>query len=213
MLQVPQPSPSTLVILTPFDRHRRTVDLVPRPDALLQRGDECEHLERRPRRQSGLSEVETVGVRATVVGLARRRSSGRRTPPPTACRHPGRRASLVTASSAAFWALRVDGRGDLQPLGVQRLLVDVEQVQQFLGDLTFDEPVGSRRLVLQASLIRRHGRREDLRCTVGRRQRPDGHHAVEHPVPPLGGRLRGRRPGPVSTAAGSARRAAPPRRR
>ena len=38
--------------------------------------------------------------------------------------------------------LRVDGRGDLEALGVQRLLVDVEQVEQFLGDLTLDQAVG-----------------------------------------------------------------------
>ena len=50
--------------------------------------------------------------------------------------------------------------------------------------LTLDQPVRARRLVLIPGLIRRHRRRKHLCRTVGRRERTDLHHAVEHPVPP-----------------------------
>jgi hypothetical protein len=82
--------------------------------------------------------------------------------------------------------LRVDGRGDLQSLGVQGLLVDVEQVEQLLGDLPLDQPVGPGGLVRCAGLFGWDRRREDLCRTVGRREGAHRHHAVEHPVPPLG---------------------------
>ena len=73
----------------------------------------------------------------------------------------------------------------LQALGVQGLLVDVEQVQQFLGHLPLDQPVRPGGLVLRAGLLGRHRRRELLGGTILRCQRADVDHAVEHPTPPF----------------------------
>ena len=97
---------------------------------------------------------------------------------------------LLTASSAARLRLGIDRGGDLQALRVQRLLVDVEQVEQLAGDLALDQPVGTRGLALHAGLVRRHRGREHLRRALTRGQRPDGDHPVEHPAPPFFGALR-----------------------
>ena len=80
--------------------------------------------------------------------------------------------------------LRVDGCGDLQPLGVQGVLIDVEQLEKFVGDLPLDQTVRAGGEVFRLGLVRRHRLRENLLCTFGFGQRADGHHSVEDPVPP-----------------------------
>jgi len=52
-----------------------------------------------------------------------------------------------TASLCGLLRLRVDGCSDLQPLSIQRLLVDVEQLEELSGHLPLDQPVGSGGLV------------------------------------------------------------------
>lgn len=174
--------------LDAVDGQRRTVHLITQADPLLERGDQAEHLERGPGLQSGLSEVEAVGVAAAVVGadgaVVRIDRHHRRA-------HVGVLAVEVFRHGllGGLLGLGVDGGGDLKPLGVQRPFVDVEQIHQFSGHLALDEPVGPGRLVLCARLIGRHGLREHLRGTVVRRQRLGLHHAVEHPVPPRQGAL------------------------
>ena len=69
MLQVPQLLALDVGDLDAVDLDRRAVHLVAQAHALLQRGDQREHLERRARRQPRLREVEAVGVGAAVVGL------------------------------------------------------------------------------------------------------------------------------------------------
>ena len=168
----------------PVDRHRRAVHLVAQAHALLQGGDQSEHLERRAGLQPGLREVEAVGVLAAVVGLD---PAGARVDRHDRRAHVGVLAVEVLRDRFLGGRLRlgVDRGGDLQALGVQRLLADVEQLEQLLGDLPLDQAVRPGGLVLRAGLVRRHRRREHLRRTVARRERTDLDHAVEHPVPPL----------------------------
>ena len=185
--------------LDAVELHRRTVDLVPEAHPLLQRGHQREHLERGTRRQTGLREVESLRVGAAEVGLDATR-------PRVDAHHRRPHVGVLAVERVRRRALRrplrlgVDRRRDLQPLGVQLLLVDVEDVLQLLKHLALDEPVGSRRPVLLAGLVRRHRHREHLRRPLLRRQRADGDHAVEHPVPALArtlgidGRVERRRP-------------------
>ena len=63
--------------------------------------------------------------------------------------------------------LRVDGCGDLQPLGVQGVLIDVEQLEKFAGDLPLDQTVRAGGEVFRLGLVRRHRLRENLLRTFG----------------------------------------------
>ena len=175
--------------LDAVDRHRRTVHLIAQAHALLQRSDQGEDLERRAGGQTGLSEVEPGGVGAAVVGL---HPAGLRVDRHDRRAHVGVLALhvLVGGVDRGGLRLRVDGGGDLQTLGVQRLLVDVEDLEQLVDDLPLDQSVRPGGLVLCAGCIGRDGRREHLRLPVLLGQRPDLHHAVEHPVPPRGGGVR-----------------------
>jgi hypothetical protein len=65
--------------------------------------------------------------------------------------------------------LRIDRGGDLQALGVQGLLVDVEQLHQLFGDLTFDQAAGAGDLVLGTGLIGGHRLWKYLSRTIARR--------------------------------------------
>ena len=85
--------------------------------------------------------------------------------------------------------LRIDRGGDLQTLGVQRLLVDIEQLHQLFGHLALDEPGGAGGLILRPGLIGRHGRWKHLCRAITRRQGFGFHHAVEHPIPARRGAL------------------------
>ena len=93
-------------------------------------------------------------------------------------------SASVTASSAAACAFGSIVVVTCRPSVFSVCSSDVEQLEQFLLHLALDQPVRARRLVLVPGLIRRHGRRKHLRRTVGRRERADLDHAVEHPVPP-----------------------------
>ena len=169
--------------LDAVDRERRTVHLIAQADVLFERGHQGEHLERRPGLQTRLSEVETIGVRTAVVGADRPvvRVDGHH-----GCPHVGVLAVQVFRYRLLRRLLRlgIDGGGDLQALGVQGLLVDVEQLHQLFGHLAFDQAVGTGRLVLRAGLVGWHRRRKHLRRTITGRQGLGFHHAVEHPVPP-----------------------------
>ena len=171
------------------DVYRRAVHLKAQAHALLQRGDQCKHLECRSCGQPGLREIETVGVRAAVVRLD---STGSRVD-----RHHRRaHVGVLTVQRVLDRVLgrslcrRIDRCRDLQALGVQRLLVDVEDLEQFVDHLPLDQPVGPRGLVLHAGQVPRDGRWKDLCGPVGRRQRADLHHPVEYPIPARRRRVR-----------------------
>ncbi len=160
-----------------------------------------EHLERGARRQTGLREVEAVGIGAAVVGLHPAGLRVDRHHRRCACRGPGP-PGLGDGLLGGLLRLRVDRGGDLQALGVQRLLGDVEELQQFLGHLAFDQPVGAGGLVRGAGL--KSG------ATVGGNTCARGQPATAHRsrpcrrAPSSSGRRRprGPRPGPGWTAAG-----------
>ncbi len=103
MLQVPQPLALDVGDRDAVDLDGRAVHLIAQADALLERGHQREHLERRARRQPGLGEVEALGVGPAVVGL---HAAGLRVDR----HHRGAHVRVlavevsVTASSAAFCA-------------------------------------------------------------------------------------------------------------
>ena len=96
--------------------------------------------------------------------------------------------------------LRVDRGGDLQTLRVQGVLINIEQIQKFAGDLPLDQTIGTGGQVFGLGLVRFDGQREDLLSAFLFRQRADGHHAVQNPVPAsrraleVDRRVQGRRP-------------------
>ena len=181
MVQVPQVSPSTLVIRKPVHGQLGTVVHLGQRNVLRQRGDESEHLERRPGLQLRLGEVVTGAVLAAVVGT---HAAGLGVD-----RNDGRTQFLGFADEdlphrvdRGLLRLGVDGGGDLQPAGVELFLVDTRR-----GDLVEhpcpDQALGPARLRAAGDLVERDDPRELDRGAVGKGQRVRRDHPVEHIVP------------------------------
>ena len=119
MVQVPQVSPSTLLIGMPLIVSGELSYICRERNALVERCRQTEHLERRTRLQPALGEVEAGAVGAAVVGAH-----------PTGTwvdgNHCGPQLLVLTLHVVAHRVdrrglrLRIDGRGDLQALGVER---------------------------------------------------------------------------------------------
>ncbi|CNM37541.1 Uncharacterised protein [Mycobacterium tuberculosis] len=178
--------PATLALdvgdLDAVDRQRRAVYLVAQADPLLKGGHQSKHLKRRSSLQSRLSEVKAIGIVATVVRTHRPvvRVDGN---------HGGTHVGVLPVQVFRNrllrrpLGLRINRGGDHQPLGVEGLLIDVEQLEQLPCHLPLDQPVGSFGLILRPGQIGRHCLGKHLRRTVIRRESLGFHHAVEYPIP------------------------------
>ncbi|SKR11376.1 Uncharacterised protein [Mycobacteroides abscessus subsp. massiliense] len=162
------------------------VQLIAQADPLLQRRHQSEHLEGGARLQTLLRIVQTLRVGAAVVRLdrARARVDGNHRRPQVRILALQGGVDRVLGS---LLRLGVDGCGDLQALGVQGLLVDVEQIGELGHHLALDQTVGTGSRILCRGLLRRHRRRIHLPGAILSGQRTDGDHAVEHPVPAIRG--------------------------
>ena len=147
MLQVPQPPPSTLLIVMPFIDTGELSTWVPRPMPCCSAAINANTLNDDPVGQPRLREVEAVGVRSAVVRLD---PAGLRVDRHDRGAHV--RVLAVEIFRRGFLGgllrLGVDRRGDLQALGVQGLLVDVEELEKLLLHLAFDQAVRAGGLVL-----------------------------------------------------------------
>ncbi|AQA20668.1 putative transglycosylase [Rhodococcus sp. MTM3W5.2] len=165
------------------DGERGTVEHRLQALALLEQGGQPEHLECGSGLQRRLREIETGPVGSAVVradrAAARIDRHHRRAQLRGLARH-----RLAHRLQRRVLRPRVDGGGDLQPLGVQLLLADPGRGQ--LGEhLRPDQAFRSARRVRIHQLTRRHHRREQRRGPLLLRQLALADHSVEH-VPPAG---------------------------